>query len=208
MRSALASVKAPFLWPNISLSKRLCEIPPKLTFTKGCLARWLLMWMASAISSLPVPLSPVMRTEALVRAMRATVFSTSVSPRDFPMMWLRSSVSAFSVVLSVCGAFSSRAVSMRCSSAALFHGLVMKSKAPACMPCTASWMLPQAVISMTGVSGRNIFTCFSRVSPSSPVVERVKFISISISAGASRGRCRWLRVGLARPLLRSRRVSA
>lgn len=30
--------------------------------------------------------SPVMSTEALVRAMRATVFSTSISPCDFPMM--------------------------------------------------------------------------------------------------------------------------
>ena len=39
-----------------------------------------LMWMASAINSLPVPLSPVISTEALVRAMRATVFSTSINP--------------------------------------------------------------------------------------------------------------------------------
>lgn len=79
-RSVVASVKAPFLWPNISLSKRLCEIPPRLTFTNGCFTRWLLMWMASAINSLPVPLSPVISTEALVRAMRATVFSTSINP--------------------------------------------------------------------------------------------------------------------------------
>ena len=46
-------------------------------------------------------------------------------------------------------------------------------------------MLPQAVMRMTGTSGRNIFTCRSRVSPSSPVVERVKFMSISIRSGAS-----------------------
>jgi len=46
-------------------------------------------------------------------------------------------------------------------------------------------MLPQAVISITGVSGRNIFTCLSKVSPSSPVVERVKFISIKIKSGAT-----------------------
>ena len=30
--------KAPFLWPNISLSNKVCEIPPKFTFTKGFLA--------------------------------------------------------------------------------------------------------------------------------------------------------------------------
>ena len=42
-------------------------------------------------------------------------------------------------------------------------------KSPACIPCTASWILPQAVINITGVSGRNIFTCLSRVKPSSPL---------------------------------------
>ena len=63
--------------------------------------------------------------------------------------------------------------------------LVMKSNAPACIPCTASWILPHAVIKITGTSGRNTFTCFNKVSPSSPVVERVKFISIKIKAGAS-----------------------
>ena len=185
VRSETASVNAPFLWPNISLSNRLCEMPPRLTLTKGCFARWLLAWMASAISSLPVPLSPVISTEALVRAMRATVSRTFVSPFDLPMMLPRSNAGSPSPPPCPEGAKSSRAVSMRCRRAALFHGLVMKSKAPARIPCTASWMLPQAVIRMTGTSGRKIFTCFSRVSPSSPVVERVKFISIRISAGAS-----------------------
>ena len=185
VRSAEASVKAPFLCPNISLSNRLWEIPPRFTFTKGCLARWLLIWIASAISSLPVPLSPVINTEALVFAMRAMVFNTSVKPWLRPMIWLRLNASFCSCVVSLGAVESSKAVSIRCSRAALFHGLGIKSKAPACIPCTASWILPQAVISITGVSGRNTFTCLSRVKPSSPVVERVKFISISIKSGAT-----------------------
>ena len=43
---------------------------------------------ASAINSLPVPLSPVMRTEALVFAMRAIVFNTSRG--QIPLPWLGS----------------------------------------------------------------------------------------------------------------------
>ena len=160
-------------------------MPPRFTLTKGCFTRWLLIWMASAISSLPVPLSPVISTEALVRAMRATVFSTSISPLDLPIIWLRFNAVVCSSGTSFGAAVSSRAVSMRCKRAALFQGLVMKSNAPACIPCTASWILPHAVIKITGTSGRNTFTCFNKVSPSSPVVERVKFISIKIKAGAS-----------------------
>ena len=160
-------------------------MPPKFTFTNGFLARGLFRCSASAISSLPVPLSPVTSTEALVREMRLMVFSTSMSALLLPMMWLRSNSSA-----SFCGSsfflpLSSRAVSMRWIKAALFQGLVMKSKAPACIPLTANWMLPQAVIRITGVSGWNIFTCFKRVIPSSPLVVNEKFMSMRMSSGAT-----------------------
>ena len=185
IRSALASVNAPFLWPNISLSNKLWEIPPKFTLINGCLARWLFIWIASAINSLPVPLSPVIRTEALVRAMRAMVFKTSVNSWLLPIIWSRFKASLCSCGTSAGAAVSSNAVSMRCNKAALFQGFVIKSKAPACIPCTANWILPHAVIRITGTSGRNIFTCLSKVNPSSPVVESVKFISIRIRAGAS-----------------------
>ena len=50
--------------------KRLCDNPPRLTLTKASFIRGLLAWIASAISSLPVLLSPVISTEALVGAMR------------------------------------------------------------------------------------------------------------------------------------------
>lgn len=77
-RSMYASVKAPFLCPNISLSKRLWESPPRFTFTKASFDRGLFAWIASAISSLPVPLSPVIKTEAFVGAIRETVPNTSI----------------------------------------------------------------------------------------------------------------------------------
>ena len=182
--SATASVKAPFLCPNISLSKRLCEIPPKFTFTKGLLARWLFLWIASAMSSLPVPLSPVIRTEALVLAMRWTIVSTSAKALLSPIIKLRSNALSFALVVS-CFSVSCNAVSMRCINAILFQGLVTKSKAPAFMPSTARLMLPHAVIRITGTSGRNNFTCLSKVRPSSPVVEREKFMSIKMRRTSS-----------------------
>ena len=79
---------------------------------------------------------------------------------------------------------SSSAVAMRCTSAALSHGLVIKSNAPALTPSTASGMLPHAVMSITGTSGRNTFTCRSSVRPSSPDVAREKFMSSITSCGA------------------------
>lgn len=63
----------------------------------------------------------------------------------------------------------------------MFQGLVIKSKAPACMPSTASGMLPHAVISITGVSGWKIRHFFNSSMPSSPVVAREKFMSMSMS---------------------------
>ena len=66
LRSARASVKAPRTWPNISLSKSVDEMPPRFTLTNGRVGARLLRWSASATSSLPVPLSPVISTEASV----------------------------------------------------------------------------------------------------------------------------------------------
>ena len=162
-------------------------MPPRLTFTNGLFRRGLFRWTASAISSFPVPLSPVISTDAPVRATRFTVASTSSNALLLPMMRLRSnpssSVTGASAVLSL--AVSSRAVSMRCIRAALFQGFVMKSKAPACIPCTANGILPHAVMRMTGTSGQKSLTCLRSTSPSSPFVERLKFISIRISCGVT-----------------------
>lgn len=65
------------------------------------------------------------------------------------------------------------AVRIDSNSARLFHGLVMKSNAPARIPCTARWIEPHAVIRITGTSGASTLTFASSSSPSSPVVERV-----------------------------------
>ena len=103
------------------------------------------------------------------------------------MIWLRSnpSLSVKTVSADLSFDVSSKAVSIRCIRAALFHGFVIKSKAPACIPCTANGILPHAVINITGTSGQNSLTCLSSISPSSPLVERLKFISIRISCGVT-----------------------
>ena len=54
-------MKAPFSWPNSSLSKSVGESAVQLTATQGP-ARPLASWIAWATSSLPVPVSPRIRT--------------------------------------------------------------------------------------------------------------------------------------------------
>jgi hypothetical protein len=55
-------VKAPFSWPNNSDATRSRGTAAQFTLTKVREARSDLRCMARAISSLPVPVSPVMRT--------------------------------------------------------------------------------------------------------------------------------------------------
>ncbi len=66
--SRSAPVKAPFRWPNISLSRSGSGRAAALIGTSERLARRLWWWMNWAMSSLPVPLSPLMSTEASVPA--------------------------------------------------------------------------------------------------------------------------------------------
>ncbi|MCY1441597.1 hypothetical protein D9M71_579170 [compost metagenome] len=58
MRRSLASVKAPFSWPNSSDSTRLDGIEAQLNSMNGPLARGPSKCKARATSSLPVPVSP------------------------------------------------------------------------------------------------------------------------------------------------------
>ena len=60
-----APVKAPFSWPNSSLSSSVSGIAAQLTATNGLSRRGPVTWMARATSSLPVPVSPRMSTVAL-----------------------------------------------------------------------------------------------------------------------------------------------
>ena len=72
-RATWAPVKAPRAWPKSSDSRTPSAMAPQSTATKGPDARGDAVWMARATSSLPVPLSPWMRTVASVEATRAAV---------------------------------------------------------------------------------------------------------------------------------------
>jgi len=85
MRSA--PVKAPFSYPNSSLSRRVSGSAPQLTAMKGLYFRELLVWMALATSSLPVPVSPLMKTVALVSATVRIISKTFRMALLFPMMF-------------------------------------------------------------------------------------------------------------------------
>src|SRR6266700_3290995 len=68
-----APVNAPFSWPNSSLSSRPVGIAAQFSLTSVLSLRRLRSWIARAISSFPVPVSPRSRT---VESLGATV-STS-----------------------------------------------------------------------------------------------------------------------------------
>ncbi len=63
-----APVKEPFSWPKSSLSSRLSGRAAQLVAMKGWFRRWLWWWIARATTSLPVPVSPIINTVALVGA--------------------------------------------------------------------------------------------------------------------------------------------
>ena len=58
----ICPVNAPRSWPNNSLSIRVSDTEAQLMAIKGLCALRLLRWIARATSSLPVPVSPVIRT--------------------------------------------------------------------------------------------------------------------------------------------------
>jgi hypothetical protein len=60
--SRIAPVNEPRSWPNSSDSSRVSGSAPQLIETNLRSLRIELQWIARAISSLPVPLSPVSRT--------------------------------------------------------------------------------------------------------------------------------------------------
>jgi hypothetical protein len=66
--SEIAPVNEPRRWPKTSDSSRSTGIAPQLSAMKGPRARADSRCTASAASSLPVPLSPVMKTVAIDRA--------------------------------------------------------------------------------------------------------------------------------------------
>ena len=77
-------MKEPLRWPNSSLSTRFSGKAPQLTGMNARSARRLLSWRLRATSSLPVPVSPRIMTEASVGAIvsisRRTCCMVGVSP--------------------------------------------------------------------------------------------------------------------------------
>ena len=69
-RSRSAPVKAPFTWPKSSLSRSVSGKAAQFRATNSPRRRVLSSWIARARSSLPVPVSPAISTEALERAAR------------------------------------------------------------------------------------------------------------------------------------------
>ncbi len=86
--SRTAPVKAPRSWPKSSLSSRFSGSAPQLSDRKRRVERGLAKWMARAISSLPVPLSPWISTVELVRAMRSISEKIACIRGLLPMMLL------------------------------------------------------------------------------------------------------------------------
>ena len=84
-----APVKAPRSWPNSSLSMSSSGIAAQLISMNGLSRRRLWKCTDRATSSLPVPFSPVMRTEALVGAtIRICSLSLSIAAELPIISWL------------------------------------------------------------------------------------------------------------------------
>ncbi len=143
MRSSRASVNAPFLCPNNSLSKSVSVMAPRSTLTNGFDARLECWWMALATRSLPVPFSPSIRILASVGAIFSILKNTSSIDFDSP----NSSDPIIELVLAMCCAelllpfrlSASLSVSISFS---LCHGFTTKSAAPSFNERTARSMSP------------------------------------------------------------------
>jgi len=84
---ATAPVKAPFSCPNSSLSRRFSGRAAQFTGTKGLSHLGLFLCMATAATSLPVPLSPVISTVALLLETFSIKYSTSFIEELSPIIF-------------------------------------------------------------------------------------------------------------------------
>ena len=82
----VAPVNAPRTWPNSSDSSNDSGIAAQFTLMSGMSRCALRSWMARAISSLPVPVSPVMSTVLLVSATSSARSMICSMARLRPMM--------------------------------------------------------------------------------------------------------------------------
>ncbi|EKD68477.1 MAG: hypothetical protein ACD_47C00603G0001 [uncultured bacterium] len=119
--SAVAPVKAPFLWPNSSDSRSVSGIAAQFIFTNGFFALSLLSCMSRATSSLPVPDSPVINTVVFEPATLVIISKTPLMAALAPMK-LTSSETAFSAAFSSTRRVCSSAFFMRSLSSSGSNG--------------------------------------------------------------------------------------
>ena len=151
-RSSWAPVKAPFTWPKISLSIESLGIAPQLSAMNGPPARGERAWIASAVTSLPVPLSPVTNTGAREGAMRPICSNTSRMAFDAPMKPSKppsSSGRAGAGVAVLAGFLASNWARRRTRSAGA-NGFTTTSSAPARIAATASDTEPEREVAIRG----------------------------------------------------------
>ena len=72
--SLMAPVKAPFSWPNSSFSRMSFGSAAQFSAKNGPFARSLLLWMARAASSLPVPDPPRISTLTVLGATASMIW--------------------------------------------------------------------------------------------------------------------------------------
>ena len=90
----MAPVNAPLLCPNISDSRSSPGRAAQLTATKALRERRLSRWMYCANSSFPVPLSPVMNTDASVGATLSALLTASRIDAETPRILVPLSTSS------------------------------------------------------------------------------------------------------------------
>ena len=130
IRRSVAPVKAPFSCPKSSLSSSCGESAAQWTATNGFSARGLRAWIALAATSLPVPLSPVISTVALLGATWRIVSKTLSIAGERPIILSGArdfTTSRLSSTFSRLSARSRRERRTSISSLSMFTGLVTKS---------------------------------------------------------------------------------
>ncbi len=146
-------MKAPFSWPNNSEAIRSRGIAAQFTLTNGRAERPDRRWMARATSSLPVPVSPVIRTVeslgATLEMRESTVckageFPTISSNIDFVIISSRSAMFSFRIPSSAClrssmsVAVPYHRVMCPCSSLTGFRRIRKWRNSPSCLSKRAS----------------------------------------------------------------------
>src|SRR2546427_1097306 len=152
-----AAVKAPFSWPNSSDSRSSSDRATQFTGMNRRLWRRPQLWIDRARRSLPVPLSPRSRTvESLCATFLALSMTAFILGLAATRVSKRLSSSDRRAVTSRLSAPRSSVLPITRLRYSLSNGFVTKSVAPSFIASTARWMVPWAVITTTGSSGKSL----------------------------------------------------